>query len=51
MRMIPAEVLTECRRRANDTPLSAKSNWIAAAFIITVWLVFGVWLLRILKVL
>lgn len=51
VKMIPDEVLTECRQRAKNTPLSPKSNWIAAGFIITLWLAFAVWLLRVLNIL
>lgn len=51
VKMIPDEVLTECRQRAKITPLSLKSNWIAAGFVIALWLAFAVWLLRVLKIL
>jgi len=38
LKMIPKEVLQECRQRVGSEPLSTKSKWVAAAVIISIWL-------------
>lgn len=38
-RLIPVEVLEECRQRAKSEPITSKSKWVAAAIIIFIWLV------------
>lgn len=41
MKLIPAEVLADCRRRAEQSRARAKS-WIAAAIIIAIWIAAAV---------
>ena len=38
LRMIPGDVLAECRQRAGSEPIAGKSRWAAAAVIILIWL-------------
>lgn len=38
IRMVPREVLEECRQRANYEEITSKSKWVAAAIIILLWL-------------
>lgn len=49
MRMIPAEVLEDCRAKAVQTKLSGKPrNWIAGTLIILIWIGCAIWLGSIL---
>ena len=41
VRMIPADVLAECRQQADATNNIKPQNWIAAAVIIFIWLLLG----------
>ncbi|HEY9694572.1 MAG TPA: DUF1232 domain-containing protein [Oculatellaceae cyanobacterium] len=41
LRMIPADVLAECRQQAESTNNGKPKNWIAAAVIIFIWLLLG----------
>ncbi len=38
IKMIPWEVLAECREKARSEPISSKAKWIVAAVIISLWL-------------
>ena len=38
VKLIPAEIMSECRSRAKAEPLSLKKNWIVATVFILVWL-------------
>lgn len=54
LRMLPADILTECRGKAEATMAQTKpKSWIAAVVIVTIWLLLGVlaviWIGRILK--
>jgi uncharacterized membrane protein YkvA (DUF1232 family) len=54
LKMIPPDVLAECREQAEAAMNEGKpTSWIAAAVIVTIWLLLGilaaVWLGRILK--
>ncbi len=39
LKLIPVEVLEDCRQRAKSEPLTSKSKWVAATIIIFIWLV------------
>ena len=39
IRMVPGEVLEECRQRANYEAITSKSKWVAAGIIILLWLI------------
>ena len=39
LKLIPREVMEECRQKARSEPISGKSKWVAAAIIIFIWLV------------
>ena len=42
LRMIPSDVLAECRERAHEVIADGKpTNWVAAAVIIVIWLVLA----------
>ena len=49
VRLIPPEVMAECRRRAEENrPANKPKNYVAAAFIVAVWLALAalaVWLI------
>lgn len=54
LKMIPPDVLAECREQAEAAMNEGKpTNWIAAGVIVTIWLLLGiltvVWVGRILK--
>ena len=38
IKMVPQDVLEECRERAQSEPFSKKNNWIAAGVIVLIWL-------------
>ena len=38
LKMIPKEVLEECRKKAISEPISGKSKWVAAFVIVIIWL-------------
>jgi uncharacterized membrane protein YkvA (DUF1232 family) len=38
LRMIPGQVLEECRKKAISEPISSKAKWVAMSIIIVVWL-------------
>jgi uncharacterized membrane protein YkvA (DUF1232 family) len=41
LKMIPNEVMVECRERARLATIQNKSNWIAAGVIIVIWIVLA----------
>ena len=46
-KMIPKEVLAECRLKAQETSFQRKhKNWIAAAVIIVLWIIAAIWAFR-----
>ena len=47
LKMIPREVLQECRKRAQSTPIGGKTKWFAALTIILIWLMAAYLVLRI----
>ena len=38
LKMIPREVLEECREKAQSTPINDKTKWFAALIIVLIWL-------------
>lgn len=48
LKMIPKEVLEECREKAQSEPISGKAKWVAASIIISVWLVVIYLLFRLI---
>ena len=39
LKLIPGEVLEDCRQRAESEPITSKSKWVVATIIIVIWLV------------
>jgi len=48
LKMIPREVLEECRKKAKSEPISGKAKWVAASIIIAVWLLVIYLLFRLI---
>lgn len=48
LKMVPAEVLEECRQKAKKQTVSTKSRWMAAAVIICIWLLVLYLIVRII---
>ena len=48
LKMIPKEVLEECRQRAVSEPITTKSKWVAAVIIILIWLLVVYLILRLI---
>ena len=48
IRMIPKEVMEECRTKARVQPLSNKKNWIAAIIVVLIWILVVYSLIRVL---
>ena len=48
LKMIPKEVLQECRQRAKSELIVTKSKWVAAAIIILIWLLVVYLILRLI---
>lgn len=44
LRLIPADVLRECRARAEAEPPSLKKNWLTGALFIAVWILVFLWI-------
>ena len=38
LKLIPEEILAECRIKANNQPVKLKDNWIFASIIILIWI-------------
>lgn len=48
IRLVPAEVLAECRERAQHlTRKAVRIGWMAAGVVLIFWLAIGVWLYRV----
>ncbi len=45
IRLIPKDVISECRLKAVENPLTLKNNWIAASVIVIIWLGLISWLI------
>ena len=37
IKMIPKNVMEECRRRARDEPIDTKTKWVVAIIIVSIW--------------
>lgn len=48
LKMIPKEVLKECRERARSEPIAGKAKWIATLVIISAWLLVLYFLIRLI---
>ena len=48
LKLIPGEVLEECRQRAKSEPITNKSKWVAAAIIIFIWSVVVYLVIRLI---
>ena len=47
LKMIPDEVMAECRAKARLATSQKKPNWLAATVIIAIWIILAVWLLTL----
>jgi uncharacterized membrane protein YkvA (DUF1232 family) len=47
LKLIPTEVMTECRSEAEAEPSRRAKNWWAAGTVLLVWLGLGVWAFRL----
>ena len=45
-KMIPQEVLSECREKAKDLTQRKRKNWIAAGVIISIWILVAIYIIR-----
>ena len=41
LKMIPKEILVECREKAKNEPIKMKARWVIAAIIIFIWLILA----------
>lgn len=48
IKLIPPEVVHEYRQKAKEQLLQRKPNYFMAACIVAIWLLFGIWLYRLL---
>lgn len=48
LKMIPKEVLDECREKARSEPITSKAKWIATLVIISIWLLVLYLLIRVI---
>ena len=48
LKMIPKEVLEECREKAKSEPISSRSKWIVAFIIVLIWLLVAYLILKII---
>uniref|UniRef100_B8HN55 DUF1232 domain-containing protein n=1 Tax=Cyanothece sp. (strain PCC 7425 / ATCC 29141) TaxID=395961 RepID=B8HN55_CYAP4 len=46
LKMIPAEVMAECRAQAQSTQHHKPKNWIAVAIILLIWILLAVFAIR-----
>lgn len=47
IRMIPADVMAECRERAQRITAAKTSGWPVALVVILIWLLLGMWLVSL----
>jgi uncharacterized membrane protein YkvA (DUF1232 family) len=48
LRLIPAEILNECRAQA-QVRMEQHVSWVGAAFMVTVWVVAAMWLVLVVR--
>lgn len=48
LRMIPAEILEECREKAKYESISIKTKWVAALIIVSIWILVIYFTLRLI---
>ena len=48
LKMIPKDVMEDCRRKAKSEPIAGKAKWIATLVIILVWLLVLYFLARLI---
>jgi uncharacterized membrane protein YkvA (DUF1232 family) len=48
LKMIPKDVMEDCRRKARSEPIAGKAKWIATLVIILVWLLVLYFLARLI---
>ncbi len=48
LKMVPKDVMQECRRRAAEEPVHAKTKWIITSLIILLWAAIAYLLLRLI---
>ena len=48
LKMIPKEVMEECREKARSEPIASKAKWVATLVIISVWLLVLYLLFRLI---
>lgn len=49
LKMVPKEVLEDCRKKADTEPIAGKAKWIAALIIILVWLLVTYFLVKLIR--
>lgn len=49
LKLIPEEVMKECRLKAETAEFSKKKNWVAAGIVILIWLLLGLGLYSYLR--
>jgi len=48
LKMIPKDVMEDCRRKARSEPIAGKAKWIATLVIILVWLLVLYFLIKLI---
>ncbi len=48
VRLVPADVLADCREQA-QLRMERPVSWVAAVFVVAVWLVAGTWLILVVR--
>ena len=48
MKMIPGEVVEDCRRKARNSVIPGKYRWLVPTIIILIWLLVIYWIIRII---
>lgn len=46
IKLIPPEIMQECRRKAEREPASLRKNWLAAILFISIWLILIYFIIR-----